>query len=193
MSRIRLQLLAGALVLASAAQSPAQAKPAASGPGGYAAVGGAISGFRNPYGERYLAGGTMYVDVNPTWRYGFEMEGRTLRLNQDEGVTLKNYFVGVRVAALPGRIVPYGKFMIGAGAINFPFQYAKGTFFAFAPGGGVDYRLNNYITLRAVDVEYQMWQDFSFGAFHPYGVSTGLTVRLTPFSRIPRHAYYSRR
>lgn len=186
-------LLAGALLVTSGFRSlHGQAQPAASGPGSYVAVGGAFSGYYNPYGQRDLAGSTFYADVNPTWRYGFEGEMRSLKLNQDENVTLKNYFVGVRVSAFPGRISPFGKFMVGAGRINFPFLYAKGTFFTYAPGAGVDIRVNDLITVRTLDFEYQMWQDFPYGNFHPYGLSTGITIRLSPLSRIPRHAYYSR-
>ena len=157
------------------------------------AVGGAFSAYRNPYGQRTLGGTAFYADVNPTWRYGVEAEMRSLNDNADEGVTLRNYFVGLRVAARPGRISPYGKFMVGAGKITFPFQYAKGTFFAYAPGGGLDVRLNDFITVRTLDFEYQMWQDLPYGTFRPYGISTGITLRLSPLSHYPKHAYYSRR
>ena len=169
----------------------AQAIPAASGPGSNVTVGTAFAAFHDPYGQRTLGGRAFFVDISPTWRYTFEAEARTLSMNNDEGVTLGNYFAGVRVAARPGRFMPYGKFLVGAGKINFPFNYAKGTYFAYVPGGGIDFRLNDIVTVRAADFEYQLWQDFTYGSFHPYGVSVGLSFRLNPMRRFPKHAYYA--
>jgi hypothetical protein len=188
----RTLLAAGLLLGTRASFLHAQAHPAASGPGSYVSVGYAFSDYWNPYGERNLQGYGVYVDVNPTWRYGIEAEGRTLKLNADEGVTLKNYLAGLKVAVLPGRFSPYGKFLVGAGHIQFPFQYASGTYFTYVPGGGIDFRLTDHISVRPVDFEYQMWQNFNYGTYRPYGISAGITIRLTPLSRLPKHAYYSR-
>jgi len=47
-----------------------------------------------------------------------------------------------------------------------------------APGGGVDYRLNNRIRLRLADLEYQYWPQFTYGAMTSVGVSTGIRVRI---------------
>jgi hypothetical protein len=188
----RFLLLAGALLGIAEIKLQAQARPTAYGPGSSVSVGYEFSGYRNPYGQRDLGGYGVYVDFNPSWRYGLEAEGRTLTLNADEGVTLKNYLAGLKVAALPGRFSPYGKFLVGAGHIEFPFQYAKGTYFAYVPGAGLDIHLTDYISVRPIDFEYQMWQDFNFGTYRPYGVSAGVTIRLTPMRRYPRHAYYSK-
>ena len=192
-------LLAGAMLLAAwaaliagAPELHAQATAPATGPGSNVSVGGEVSAFRNPYGQRTLGGGGVYVDINPTWRYGLEGEARYLRLNTDEDVTLTNYFVGMRVGVRPGRFSPYGKFLVGAGKINYPFNYATGTYFTLVPGGGIDYRLNDRFTVRAVDFEYQLWQKFDYGTMRPYGVSVGLSFRLNPLSHYPKHAYYSR-
>lgn len=186
------RLLLGALTLLSGVRLHAQAMPAASGPGSNLSVGYEFSTYRNPYGQRNLAGYAVFADFNATWRYGLEAEARSLTLNADEDVKLKNYLAGLRVAALPGRITPYGKFLVGAGHITFPFKLADGTYFAYVPGAGVDVRVNDFISIRAVDFEYQMWQNFNFGTYRPYGVSTGITIRLNPLSRYPKHAYRSR-
>ena len=193
-TRICFPLLAGAVLMACGMQRMhAQAQPAASGPGSYITVGTGYSQFRNPYGQRQQGGRTIYVDINPTWRYGLEAEGRWLNMNADEGVTLTNYFAGVRVTALPGRISPYGKLLVGAGHIQYPFNYATGTYFTYVPGGGLDLKLNDRITIRAVDFEYQMWQKFEFGPYRPYGISVGVSFRVNGVSRTPKHASYSRR
>lgn len=191
-ARLSLLLTGAALLACGVHRMHAQAKPAASGPGSFVSIGSGVSAYRNPYGQRTQEGREVFVDINPTWRYGFEAEGRWLSMNADEGVTLANYFAGLRVTALPGRISPYGKFLVGAGKINYPFNYATGTYFTYVPGGGVDLRVNDRLTIRAADFEYQLWQNFTFGPYRPYGVSVGVSFRLNGVSRTPKHAYYSR-
>jgi hypothetical protein len=171
----------------------AQNIPTAIGPGSYIAVGGEISAFQVDYGQRVLGGGVLFVDVNPTWRIGFEGEARYLRYNTYEDVTESNYLVGPRVMLKPGPFRPYVKFLVGAGKIKFPFRYADGTFLAYAPGTGLDYLVNDRVTLRVIDFEYQFWPDFaSYGALRPYGISAGISFRLNPVEHIPKYAYRAR-
>jgi len=51
------------------------------------------------------------MDVQPTFRYGFEGETRFLRYHTDEGVTQTNYLMGVHVGIRPQRLRPYAKFL----------------------------------------------------------------------------------
>ncbi|HSY37127.1 MAG TPA: hypothetical protein VK814_15335 [Acidobacteriaceae bacterium] len=174
-------------------QARAQNIPTAIGPGSYVAVGGEISAFQADYGQRVLGGGVLFADVNPTWRIGFEGEARYLRFNSFENVTESNYLVGPRVMLKPGPWRPYVKFLVGAGKITLPLHYAEGTFLAYAPGAGLDYLVNDRVTVRVIDVEYQLWPDFSSdGELHPYGVSAGISFRLNPVEHIPKHANRSR-
>jgi hypothetical protein len=174
-------------------QARAQNIPTAVGPGSYVAVGGEISAFQADYGQRVLGGGVLFADVNPTWRIGFEGEARYLRFNSFEDVTESNYLAGPRVMLKPGPWRPYVKFLVGAGKITFPFKYAEGTFLAYAPGAGMDYLVNDRVTVRVIDVEYQVWPDFSsYGELRPYGVSAGISFRLNPADHIPKNAGRSR-
>ncbi len=171
----------------------AQDIPTAKGPGSYVAVGGDLSIFEADYGRRILGGGVVFVDLNPTWRYGVEVEARSLRFNASENVAETDYLAGPRVMLKQGPLRPYVKFLVGAGKITLPFQYARGTFFAYAPGAGADYLLNDRWTFRVIDFEYQLWPDFStYGELRPYGISTGISFRLNPVDRIPKHATRSR-
>ena len=177
-----LQLL---VVRIAAAQNFATAK----GPGSYIAFGGAVTAFQADYGHRVLGGGTLFADVNPTWRYGFEGEARYLRLNTDEGVTETDYLAGPRVMYKPGPFRPYVKFLVGAGRITFPFHYATGTFFTYAPGAGLDYIVGDRMTVRVVDFEYQMWPTFaSYGELRPYGLSAGISWRVNPQEHLVKNA-----
>ena len=174
-------------------QARAQAIPTASGPGSNVTVGGGISSFQSVYGNRYLGGGFLYADANPHWRVGLEGEARFLRCHTFEDVTETTYLGGARVLLLrPRRLQPYAKFLAGVGEITLPFNYAHGSFLTYAPGAGLDVALNNYVTVRVVDLEYQHWPQFTYGALSPYGVSAGISLRLNPIRWFPGSRYASR-
>ena len=166
----------------------AQARATALGPGSYVAIGGAVSAFPSDYDGRNIAGGMVYMDVQPTYRYGFEGETRFLRYHTDEGVSQTNYLVGVHVGTRPQRLRPYAKFLVGATRIQAPFVYAQGTFFTFVPGGGVDYMLSDRWTIRAVDFEYQIVPQFIGGEVRNFGISMGLSFRINDIIRLPQRA-----
>jgi opacity protein-like surface antigen len=166
----------------------AQARATALGSGSYVAIGGAVSAFPSDYDGRNIAGGMAYMDVQPTFRYGFEGEMRFLRYHTDEGVSQTNYLMGVHVGIRPQRLRPYAKFLVGATRIQGPFGYAQGTFFTFVPGGGVDYMLSDHWTIRAVDLEYQIVPQFIGGEVRNFGISVGLSFRINDVIRLPQRA-----
>ena len=84
---------------------------------------------------------------------------------------------GPRFNLMTRSVRPYVKGLAGVGHFNFPFGYANGNYFVAAPGGGVEWHHKRF-AVKVVDVEYQMWPQFSYGAIHPYGISTGITFRL---------------
>jgi len=170
----------------------AQDMPAATGPGAYVAIGGGASLYNFEYGDRKLIGIMGYADANMTWRYGVEGEVRSLRYHSDEDVSETTYLAGPRVTIFPGKLRPYAKFLAGAGHYNLPFNFAQGTFFTYAPGAGVDYMLNDNIAVRVVDFEYQVTTGFHTSADQPtynlvnYGISAGISIRLTPLIKFPK-------
>jgi len=178
------------LLTAGARGAAAQAKETAGGPGSYLSAGGGVSAFQEDYGQQVIGGGAVFVDANPTWRYGIELEGRWLNYHTDEQVTEQNYLGGVRVMLWkPGsRFQPYGKFLVGVGHITFPFQYATGSYLAMAPGAGVDIHLNDRWSVRAADFEYQLWPQFTYGQLKPYGVTVGLRYRINGVDQFPKNA-----
>ena len=165
---------------------PAQALPTAIGEGGYTAVGGGASLFQADYGRRDLGGFVAYADINPVWRYGIELEARTLRYHAFEDVTETSYLVGPRISFRPGsRLRPYAKFLMGDGKIVLPFHYATGSFLVYAPGVGADFQFNDRISIRVVDFECQTWPSFPYGQLRPYGISAGVSYRLNSVRRFP--------
>lgn len=181
------RILCTMILLAAGRMVCAQAMPAASGPGAYVAAGGGYAVFESDYGQRKLGGATAWAEVHPEWRYGVQAEVRVLRNHADEGVQEQSFLAGPMVYLRPQRVRPYGKLLAGAGRLKFPFGYGEGTYFAYAPGAGVDVLVNDWLTVRAMDFEWQQWPKFTFGKLAPYGVSAGIVIRLTPMRRYPRH------
>lgn len=173
---------------ASVAGANAQARPTATGPGASVAVGGGFSLFQSIYGQRNLGGGFVFADLAPHWRFDMEAEARVLHLHNSEALTESNYLMGPRVLLRPDGLQPYAKLLVGDGHISMPFGYGHGDFFAVVPGAGVDLALNDFVNVRVIDIEYQLWQRFPYGTMRPYGISTGFSVRLTPIVRLPREA-----
>jgi hypothetical protein len=167
-------------------KASAQAVPTATGPGSTIVAGVGASLLNSPYGQRNLGGGFIFADIQPHWRYGVELEARYLRLHTSEEVSEKNYLAGPRVLLRSGLWQPYAKFLIGDGHIDLPFQYAHGDFLTLVPGAGLDLEMNDYTNVRVIDLEYQVWREFPFGSMNPYGISAGMSFRLTPIARFPK-------
>lgn len=178
-----LAILVGSLLPLAAG---AQALPAGVAPGSKIVAGGGLSWYQQDYGHRRIAGGFSYVDLHPTWRYALEGEARMLKLNTEQQVTQSTYLAGVKVnlTRRPARLQPYGKLLAGAGRITLPYNYAHGTFFTYAPGAGVDYTHGRWI-FRVIDVEVQRWTKFPFGTLQPYGISTGISFRISGADNSP--------
>lgn len=175
----------GLMLVGLAGTASAQKVWAAKGGGSNIVVGVGASVFADPYGQTKIGGLWTYAAINPTWRYGVEGEMRSLKYHTDESVTQTNYLVGPRVYVLSGNIRPYGKAVIGMGRMTFPFKYGTGSYLAYGGGGGVDWMVGDRLIVRVVDVEYQMWPQFTFGKLSPYGVSAGVSFRVNGMKRIP--------
>ena len=171
-----------AVVGASGRPAHAQAMPTATGPGSYVSVGGAFSDFAADYGSRTISGAAVYLDANPYWRYGIEAEARKITYPQavEDQETL---LAGPRWSFSRAHLVPYVKLLVGGGRFDFPYGYGHGDYFVIAPGAGVDLRLGERFRVRLIDVEYQDWPQFTFGAIQPYGISAGLSFQVLGNSR----------
>jgi hypothetical protein len=192
---IRRAALALSLLLAPFAkrQANAQAIPTATAPGLLIAVGGGgASMFQSGYGRNNIFGLNSYADLN-LGGIGIEAEARFLRYHTSEDVTENNYLIGPRVTLMHTRALrPYVKFMVGQGHIVFPFRYAQGNYFAYAPGAGVEYSIHERYIVRVIDFEYQTWPQFTYGNLNPYGISAGISLRLNSIPRYPDGRRYIR-
>jgi len=148
-------------------------------------VGGYYSNFTPDFTPNRLSGAGIYIDwdIFRKFHLGVEGEARWLRFNQQLGSYEDNYLVGPRYSRRYGKFVPYVKCMMGAGEFQFPNDYGHGGYFAYAPGVGLDYRLNRRVTIRAIDYEYQFWPSapglgFPTNGLSPNGFSFGASYRI---------------
>ena len=146
--------------------------------GGLVLSAGAMgSAYSIQYGQRKMAGISAFVDADTKRRFGIEAEGRWLEYFQTANVHVETYSIGGRYHFHAGRFEPYAKGLIGFGDFNFPYNYASGRYLVVTAGGGLDFDWTPRITVRAADIEYQDWPQFTFGNLSSFGVNAGIRVR----------------
>ena len=174
-----LSLLLLAIGIAMARPACAQVQASAERGGVTLAAGGTFSYNYVGYGQRNLLGASAFADVGNRSFIGLEAEGRWLRFNEVADVHADTYLIGPRFTfKTMGRFHPYAKVLVGYGQFTFPYNYAYGTYLVVAPGAGCDFRLNSRMSIRLVDLEYQDWPQFTYGALPAYGVSSGIRFRI---------------
>jgi hypothetical protein len=67
-----------------------------------------------------------------------------------------------------------GKFLIGYAHLDVKPGLGDGSYFAYAPGGAIDYRFGRYLAAR-IDYEHQRWPEFPCWHSCANGATGGLT------------------
>lgn len=134
-----------------------------------------------------LKGVGVFATYNMTQRLGAEAEARWLQWDGVDGQVESNYLVGPRFRAYRwNRFGLWAKFLLGSGLItteHYPDPNTlKGSFFVYAPGGTLEFRLNRRFTARG-DYELQKWPGFAVLPPHnhgltPTGFSFGVAYRI---------------
>ena len=157
----------------------AQATATATSSGVSLNAGGGYSYYQANYGRRMLGGYTIFTDYNRTPRWSIEFEMRALRFNQEFNTHQTTFLVGPRYTYRKKRLNTYAKLLAGDGLFHFPYSYAEGNYFVLAFGGGIEVPIGeSRYSIRAADIQYQSWPNFSFGGLNPYGYSGGLSIRV---------------
>lgn len=185
--RFLLLLLTPAVVLA---QSPRSAV----GGEGVLSTGGEVSFFSSDWncsssvpfgcGSQQLYGIAPFFDFNFHSRFSVEGEARWLHWNGPAGEVESNYLAGprYRLFQLHG-LNGWAKVLLGGGWLTSPGYPGpisiKGSYFAYAPGGTLNYHVKGPWSVRA-DYEFQEWPSF----VGPSGIVNGQFVQhdngLTP-------------
>jgi hypothetical protein len=163
----------------------AQVAPSVRGGNSTLWVGGEFSSFDSDYTTytRLLGVGAL-VDYNVTPRFGAEGELRWLHWNGTGNQTQSDYLGGPKVHLFQyHRFSLNAKVLLGGVWIKYPYQIGTGSYFAFAPGGYVDYRISQRLSVRG-DYEYQFipsapgFPGFPSNGLNPNGFSVGVTYRI---------------
>jgi opacity protein-like surface antigen len=167
----------------------AQVASATRGGGLGLSVGAEYSNFRPDWGPTRLQGIAVFVDADHLFlnKLGVEGEARWLTFNKPQNETEDNYLIGPRYRLLRYHGLSfYGKFLLGGGFITYPSGLGTGSYFAYAPGATVQYRLNRRWSVRG-EYEYQFWPSapgivFTFprpsNGLTPSGFSGGVSYRI---------------
>ncbi len=164
------------------------AQVARSASGGEAKLwaGGEVSFFSPDFGVDRLVGAGVIIDFNLTPKIGAVGEMRWLRWNNssDGGETQSDYLLGAKYRVYQhGRFSLNAKLVAGGVWIRFPLDIGTGSYFAYAPGGFVDYRLSRKFLLRG-DYEYQFLPSApnipgqTNNGLTPHGFSVGVQYRV---------------
>lgn len=144
--------------LFTAAAVYAQVAPSVRGGGSTLWVGGEFSNFNPDYGPARLDGVGATVDLNVTPKIGAIGEARWLHWHNagDGNETNSDYLVGAKYRLYRFRRFDFNaKFLIGGVWITYPGDIGSGSYFAYAPGAFVDYRLSRKFMIRG-GYEYQL-------------------------------------
>ena len=184
MRAIRLLPILPVLVLLSLTKPVyAQVAEAAVGADRHLWAGAEFSDFNpdyNPIGGRLLGVG-FWGDYEVSRLFSAEAELRLLDFNKPAGQTQKNFLIGplFDVYRYHG-FTAYAKVLLGVNTVNYPYasgtkiSIGNGTYFALAPGGGVEYRLNSRFKLRG-EYESQFMPSAPGFVFTQPRPSSGLT------------------
>lgn len=140
-------------------------------------IGGFFSGIKPDFGTNTIDGVGAFLDI-PIWRIvGVEGEIRFGTFHTVNNVTESTYLVGPRVAYPIGHgLIPYGKFLFGSGAFQYPFNEGNDHHTVYALGGGIDLQITDRFYIRG-DYEKQRWS-FGNGTIGPQALSAGFSYRL---------------
>ena len=183
-------MLKGILILAvtlGSMAAVAQVAPSVKGGNSTLWVGAEASSFNPDYPDSSAArivGPGAFFDLNVTPKIGIEGEARWLQYKGDGGQTQRDYLGGVKYRVYRfHKLSLNAKFLVGGVWIHYPLDIGSGSYFTYAPGGTVDYRLSRHLSVRG-DYEYQILPSApglypgESNGLSPNGVSVGIAWRL---------------
>jgi len=157
----------------------AQALPTATGKGALQ-VGGGYTLAMPDFGQKNIQGISGFADFDLGLHWGAEADIHYVSLVTPTDVAENSYLVGPRFIYPRGRFKLYGKGLFGAGHLVIQETqdnpgFSTGLNFAYALGGGLDIAVKKHIVVRAIDFEYQHWNDLTGRT--PTGFTIGVAYR----------------
>lgn len=166
----------------------AQVGPSVRGGNSTLWVGGEFASFSSDYGtQTRIIGPGVNFDFNLTPKIGVVGEARWLHWNGTDSQTQSDYLAGGKYAFFRFHHFTFNaKFLVGGVWVKYPVKAtggSTGSYFAYAPGASVDYRLSRRLSVRGA-YEYQILPSapgFANQPSHgltPNGFSVGVNYRL---------------
>lgn len=167
------------LALTLTSQARGQALPTASAPTSLQ-VGAGYSIANPDYGQKNIQGGTIFADYDFGMHFGVEADAHIINLKTPTDIAENSYLIGPRfILPVKGRFNLYAKALAGYG--NFRVLETQdnqgiynGFYFAYALGGGLDYRASHHIVVRVIDVEDQKWPTYGRNGLTPLVYTFGV-------------------
>jgi len=165
----------------------AQVAPSVRGGNSTLWVGGEFGSFNSDYlPKTRIIGPGVTVDYNLNQHIGLIGEARWLHWNGTDSQTQSDYLAGGKYTFHYRKFSFAAKMLIGGVWIKYPVVAtagSTGSYFAFAPGGFVDYRVSRHFSVRG-GYEYQIlpsapgFLDQPSNGLTPHGFTAGVNYRL---------------
>lgn len=164
-----------ACVLGLTTWSHGQAVPTASRIGSIS-VGAGGTWIKPDFGQQNIEGVTFWGDFD--FAHNLGVEGVIhYSVNTPQDVSENSYILGPRYILRHKRLEGYGKLLFGVG--HFGLQAGSNpypgtaSYFEYAVGVGIDYRVAHHINIRPIDFEVQKWPGFGANGLSPYALTFG--------------------
>ncbi len=150
-------------------------------------AGAEFSDFDPDYGLTNLQGVTLFASTQVTRHFGGEVEVRLLNFNKPSGETEKMFMVGPTYKFYQrGPFSALGKVDFGVATVNYPSNIGYGSYFAYEPGGAVEYQFARRWKARAdYDFDflpgapgYAITAPLPSNGLTPHGFSIGVAYRV---------------
>ncbi len=160
-------------------------------------IGASVSTFNPDYGcangSPFSCGAHQIIGIGPyldtnfflLGKIGAEGEVRMMLWHAPATLTENSYLAGPRLRLFRYRDLNLaGKFLVGVGQLDVPgHDIGSGTYFAYATGAAVDYRVARNVSAR-VEYEYQRWPSYPVfrggsGGLTPNGFSFGVSYKIS--------------
>jgi hypothetical protein len=178
-------LLFGLALTGLAVAAHGQAIPAATQPG-ILTVGGDISLATTDVFTQKTTGVGLFANYDLSEHLSADLDVHIQSVNTPDDYIENTYLIGPRYNFHYGRYTPYVKVVAGIATTAMsgdraPYQGLppSGSFFAYAPGGGVDIKVKGHWLVRA-DIEQQFWPGYSNHGLTPVVGSFGIGYRFRP-------------
>ena len=127
------------------------------------------------YGDHNIAGFSGWADYDFSKWVGVEIGAHLGEFSTPDDITENTYFVGPRLTYHHRKFTGYGKLMVGRGTITNTLFNLSSSYNFYSYGGGVEYKVNRRINIRAVDVDVQKWGDFEPHTLSPMAITVGVS------------------